>query len=363
MENNKKKLIVCGSCLQSGGAERVLSVLLTPFADAFDEVEYIMWLDWRFPEQFYKVDERVKIVGIGKETGSTNILKHILWFRKHIKKYKPDAILSFFEMINLCVISALIGIKSKIVVSERNDPYFFQHGFIMRKLINMSYFLNNVYRIVMQTQHNKDYFKNSRLYKKTCIIYNPINIDSTLIGSWNSCTKDNVILSAARLEPQKKQDDLIRAFAKFHIKHNNYKLVIYGEGSRRHSLEILSQDLGISESVLLPGTTKKLWDEMRSARMFVMTSEYEGMSNSFIEAMAIGLPCISTKVSGATDLIEDKKNGYLVDVGDIDGIEKRMDYIASNEDLANMIGMAASKITKRLELSKIAGEWISALMN
>ena len=355
----KNKLVICGSCLEGGGAERVLSVLSKPFADHFDEVFLVLWLDWRFPKRFYSIDDRVKIVGVGQSTGSHSIIRHMLWFRQFIKLQKPDIILSFFEMINLSVIISLIGIKSKIVVSERNDPYFFQHGKTLRNIINIAYRNTSVKRIIMQTQHNKDYFIKSSIYNKVEVVFNPININKEIIGSSVISPKKNIVLSAARLEHQKKQDILISAFALFHKKHPDYKLYIFGNGSCRDSLTDFSNRTGVSDFVLMPGATKELWKEMQSAKMFVMTSEYEGMSNSLIEAMSIGLPCISTEVSGATDLIKSGTNGYLAKQGAVEEIANYMSMIADNEKMAEDMGKEASKVYSLLNIDKISKEWLS----
>lgn len=354
-----RKLIICGSCLQSGGAERVLSVLSTPFSDHFDEVIMILWLDWRFPGQFYSVDERVKVIGIGEVTGSHSVLKHMIWFRKFVKEQRPNLILTFFEMINLCVIAALTGLKNKIIVSERNDPHFFQHSIFFRKIINLAYRSSSVKKVVMQTQHNKEYFKNSSVYVKVEVIFNPINISKDILGAGVNSSKKKIVLSAARLEPQKKQEVLISAFAEFHKSHQDYMLVIYGNGSCYKRLVEHSRALGIETSIMMPGSIKNLWDEMKTAKMFVMTSEFEGMSNSLIEAMAIGLPCISTKVSGATDLINNANNGFLVDQGDVAEIAKSMSLIADDDQVAYNIGMEASKVYSLLNIDIISSKWIS----
>jgi glycosyltransferase involved in cell wall biosynthesis len=358
-----KRLIVCSGALQHGGAERVLSVLSPYFASGFDYVEYVLWLDWRFPGCFYEIDDRVKIIGISEASGSRNVLKQMIWFRKHVKESNPTVILSFFEMVSLCVISSLIFANYKIVVSERNDPYFFQHGKFYRSLINLAYRLPSVKRIIMQTQHNKDYFKNTSLYDKTIVVYNPINFNGDMVGSAILHKKDNVIISAARLEPQKKQQILIKAFSVFVKTHPDYKLKLFGEGSCRENLESYVSALGIKDSVMLPGNTTHIWEEMKSSKMFVMSSEFEGMSNSLIEAMCLGVPCISTKVSGATDLIIHGENGYLVDQDDVEAIGHYMSMIADDDKLAYEIGKNSSKVFSKLAIEQIASVWTSVLLS
>lgn len=355
------KLIVCTGTLSSGGAERVLSILSKSFADAFDEVEYVMWLDAKSGDVFYKIDSRVKIIRLCKACGSTNILKRSWWFRKHIIAQKPDIVLSFMVMINFSVIASLIGTGVKIIAAERNDPKFFHHGKILRYMINKSYMLNNVKGILMQTEKNRSYFTSNKLYNKTSVICNPISMPKEIVGSALKVGKKDIIVSVGRLTKQKQQNVMINAFAKFHTKYPNYKLIIYGEGDLRTELEKQIETMNLKDSVLLPGRTDDVFNKMQSARMFVLTSRYEGMSNSLLEAMCLGLPCISTEVSGATEVINSGYNGYLVNIDDDSGVASIMEEIACNAVLAKNIGQNATRIYRNMSVNVIAKQWINYL--
>lgn len=355
------KIVVCTGGLSSGGAERVLSILSTYLADAYDEVEYIMWLDHKNPNIFYDIDPRVKIIGISQQTHSTNIIKHLLWFRRHINKERPNIVLSFMVMINLSVIISLLGTKNNVVVAERNDPRFFAHGRFLRQVINWLYHLKMVKQILVQTNNNKNYFLAKHLFNKTMVIYNPIILEKNLIGAALHTPKENYIVSVGRLSLQKQQHILIEAFEIFRQNHPNYRMVIYGEGDQRSAIEDMISKRGLSSVVSLPGTASNVLEKILDARIFVMTSLYEGMSNSLIEAMCIGLPVISTKVSGAVDLISHSHNGYLVEVGDSKTIAHYMSTIVDNSNLAEKLGNEAQGIYRHLSVDKISKQWIAAL--
>lgn len=355
------KLIVNTGTLSSGGAERVLSILSTPFADEFDEVLYVMWLDAKYPDIFYEIDPRVRIVRISKESGSTNILKQILWFRKYVRKQNPSIVLSFMVMVDFTVTMALLGTGIPQVVAERNDPRFFSGSKILRKFINFVYKTKDVKGILMQTQSNKEYFTSKKLYNKTEVIYNPILMDKSLAGKALKTIKEDLIVSVGRLTKQKSFHHLIEAFSKFHSSHPTYKLCIYGEGEKRVQLQELIEQLSLSDSVLLPGRSNKVMEEICRAKMFVMSSKYEGMSNALLEAMCLGLPCISTKVSGATDLIQEGVNGFLVDYGDTDAIADKMSELANNPDLCVKIGSEANGKYEQLNVDVIAAQWVEYL--
>lgn len=353
-----KKIIVNTGTLSSGGAERVLSILSTPFADAFDEVQYVMWLDAKYPDIFYNIDPRIKIVRISKESGSSKIWKQVIWFRKYVKEENPNIVLSFMVMVDFTVTMALIGTGIPQIVAERNDPRYFGKHQWLRELINLSYHTPDVKGILMQTQNNKEYFKSKKLYNKTDVIYNPIMMPDEIVGKALKTEKEDLIVSVGRLTHQKCQDVLIKAFARFHKSHPSYKLCIFGEGEKRKELENLAKELSISNVVLLPGRSTKVMEEISKARMFVMTSEYEGMSNALLEAMCLGLPCISTKVSGATDLIEDGVNGFLVDVGDIDTIAERMSELAADNDFCYKIGCKSKNVYNRVSVDVVSKQWV-----
>lgn len=356
------KLIICTGTLMSGGAERVLSILSRPFADAFDEVEYIMWLDAKYPDVFYEIDDRVKITKISIESNSTKYIDHLIWFRKYVKKNRPDVILSFMVMINFSVMLSLLGLKVPLVLAERNDPRFFHHGRILRQIINCMYHFKNVKRLVMQTENNKSYFS-TQLQNKTDIIFNPIELDDKFLGGALNINKKNVIVSVARLEKQKHQHVLIESFARFHKNHPDYSLIIYGEGSMRNALETQIFNLKLQDSILLPGRTNDILNKIKNAKMFVITSLYEGMSNSLLEAMCLGLPCISTKVSGSTDLIINGHNGFLTNIDDVETITEAMSFIADNDNEALLLGQHAMEVYNQLNVDRISKQWISVLKN
>lgn len=346
------KLFVFCSSLGAGGAERVLSVLSGPLADHYTEVQYITWYD---KDVFYNIDARINIISIEKEIGTHNKFRKLRWLRKYIKSESPDLVLSFSAPFNMIALTSLLFTEVKIIVAERVDPRSFRWGKLLRITRNLLYKKAN--GILVQTEYCKDYFKGN-LYNKSEVIFNPIVMPAEKIGSALSANKANIIVSAGRLVNQKRHDLLIRIFAKFRQIHPDYKLVIYGEGEERTTLERLIDDLALNDCVSLPGVTENLWNKIISAKMFVMTSLFEGMSNSFIEAMCLGLPCISTKVSGATDLIESEGNGILINIDDETALFNAMEKLVTNVDFSNHIAYNATKLYERLNVNAISQQWI-----
>lgn len=351
------KLFISCSSLVFGGAERVLSILSTPFADHYDEVHYIMWQD---RPVFYTINERVKIISIEKLARSSDMRKKIFYFRQYINLHRPDVILSLSAPFNMLTIASLLGTKYKIIAAERVDPRSFHWGRHLEIARNCLY--RRASRILAQTQYCKEYFTGN-LRRKTDVIFNPVIMPKEIIGSALTEKKENLIITAGRLAVQKRHDLLIKVFAKFSKIYTDYKLVIYGEGSERENLTNLIKKLNLTGRVKLPGAIPNLWDKLKSANMFVMTSIFEGMSNSLIEAMCLGLPCISTKVSGAIDLIENNRNGILIDIDDEKALLDSMKKIAQDENYAYKIGKEASKVYDILNADIITKQWLTCIDN
>ena len=349
------KLIVSCGTLCSGGAERVLSILSTSFADNFDEVIYLTWID---RPDFYTLDSRIKRICVEKECGSTFLLKKALWFRNYVKKENASLILSFLEPFNVMICFTLLGIDVPIIVANRNDPRYVWGDFLHRNLRALAY--KKAVGNLSQTENNKNYFKGS-LLEKGYVIYNPIFLPKEYVGKAIISDKKNRIVSVARISKQKNPEMLIRAFKRFHLKHPDYTLTMYGNGEDRdYVLDLINKE-GLSSYIFLPGAKNDIWDKIMDAKCFVLTSWYEGMPNALLEAMCLGLPCVSTKVSGAVDLIRNEENGVLVDLDDDYAFSEALCKVVEDDDYASKLGTAASNIYHLLEVETISKQWIEYL--
>lgn len=346
-----KRYIFFIGTLRNGGAERVVSVLASRMAEQGMDTEILMYYD---KSVFYEVSKKVKLTAVEKETGTKSKAKNLLWIRNYFKE-NAKIVISFLAPFNIMALAANLGSATPIIVADRNDPTKVPSKFIVRKVRDFLYrFADGV---VVQTEKNKAYFSKT-VQKKSIVIYNPIDLKE-YAGIALQTPKEKKIVTAGRLMPQKNQKMMIRAFAEVLKKYPDYKLVIYGDGPSETELKDMVAELGTSESILFPGNVKDLHDRIKSAEIFVLSSYYEGMPNALIEAMCLGLPVISTKVSGATDLIDDHKNGLLVENGDQNGLENALLEFIENKELSSLNARNAVELNSRLELSKIMDEWIT----
>jgi glycosyltransferase involved in cell wall biosynthesis len=361
------KLTFVTSTLTSGGAERVISLLANNFAERGYEVEMIALTS--ISPDYYTLNPKVRFIHADK-VSKGGLLGELWWFRQHIKKEQPEVVIAFMEAVYEFVLLALLGTKTPVISSERLDPALISWS---RKVLRWL-LLPTTTAHVVQTQHIKQYY-NQRIQKKTHIIYNPVNEKVFQVKGYGLKVKDGVevkgeglkskderlnrIISVGRLYPQKNQKMMIEAFAKIAPKFHEWSLVIYGEGPERDFLESLvsSFKIQVSSRISLPGRCETVIEEVAKSKVFCLSSDYEGMSNAMIEALCVGTPVISTKVSGTDELIQDGENGLLVDIGDTEGLAQAFERLLSNQELREKIGKEGQKLATQFKTDTIVDQW------
>lgn len=347
------RIVFTLASLGSGGAERVVSLLANKMDEMGHQVEIVCL---KFNDVYYKTNESVKVT----LAANKNRLSELFWLRKHIKHEKPDVVIAFTEGVYCFTIAALLGTKIPVIASERLDPsaMTWKRNLLKRLLLPYADWL------VVQTKTIKDYFPKN-IQKKTSIIFNPVKDEALASsmdnGKWIMANKPNRIISVARLFPQKNQEMMIRAFAKIADKYPDWKLVMYGEGPRRQSLQLIIDNLQLTNRVQLPGRTENVVEELRKSKIFCLSSDYEGMSNSMIEAICVGLPIVSTEVSGTDELIQDGVNGLLVDIGDEQGMTDALKRLIQNEELMKKMGAANREKASLFHIDTIMNEWMELI--
>ena len=339
------KIMFVTSTLTSGGSERVISLIANDLAAKGYDVEIICLQE---PIVFYSLHKKVKIRFAENEAGKFIVAK-MRWLRRRVIEEKPDVVIAFMILVYLTTLFSLVGLNVPIITSERNDPASFSWWKrALRRVL-----LPRTTCHVVQTQKIKDYYTED-IKKKTVIIGNPV---TNKVFDVVPVEKDDVIINVARLFPQKNQKMLIQAFYSIHEMIPTYKLKIFGEGPCRPELEKLIGDLRLVGKVFLCGRSEQVLDEMNQSRIFVLSSNHEGLSNAMIEAICIGLPIVSTKVSGTEELIEDGKNGILTDVGNEKMFAQGMLKVANDEKLRNVMEVANRQKAEKFKEEEVLMQW------
>ena len=348
------KIAFVSANLETGGIERVVNNLSNYLIHEGHEIHIISTKDGKCN---YFIDERVVLHVLkhdSKKNRISRVLSKVKEFRSIIKGNKFNVMLSFGSYVTIYTVVASMFLNVKIIGSERTDPSVAPESALIRKIRNIAYRCTS--GMVFQTEDARAYFCKS-IQRKGTIIPNPIKED--LPERWEG-ERTKEIVNFCRLNHQKNLPLLIKAFAKFHREHEDYKLVIYGEGVLKDSLIRLAQDLNIDNKVEIRNFTSNIHECILKSSMFVSSSDYEGISNSMIESMGIGLPCICTDcpVGGARMMIKHGENGMLVPIRDEEKLANAMSYIANNSEEANRIGRQATNIRNKLSVDHIAKAWM-----
>lgn len=348
-----KSLFIMTHNMAGGGCEHVIAQLANRFASEGTKVTVLTEYSH---ESFFCLGADVRLIALstaGKMTGRLipSVYRRL---RTLVKLERPDAVLAMPEKVNVWTVLFLIGTGIPVIVSERNDPRHHPENKFKRFLRWIVYPFASGY--VFQTEQQKAFFPES-IRSRSIVLDNPLDVKALPEVSREETQK--TVVTAARLEPQKNLSLLIESFHAFSKRFPEYRLIIYGEGSERKRLESIIKELGLSDMVTLPGAITNVPEKIRHAGMFVLSSDFEGMPNALIEAMAMGLPCVSTAcpAGGPESLICNEVNGLLVPTGDSDALRSAMERIAGSDEFASYIGTSAVLIRERFDISVIADCW------
>mgnify|MGYP002548617160 FL=1 len=286
---------------------------------------------------------------------SKSTLSSIFEMRKLIKNIRPYFTITMFAPMYIVTYFAQLGLGVPQIVSERNDPKRFAGKELVKRLYQ--FLLKRADGIVFQTNEAASYYYKSK-NNKSIIIYNPI-IKKEL-PDVNTDNRLGRVINIGRLHPQKNQKMLIDAFIKLHHVFEEYKLDIYGAGELSEYLTDYISENNATGYISLKGTTNDVLGELNKSELFVLSSDFEGMPNTLIEAMCMGVPSISTDCpcGGPREIIENGENGILVPVGDSDSLFEAMKKVLSDESLEEKMAHNAERIRDVLDINKIGNQWI-----
>ena len=356
--------------MSRGGAERVIASLANTFCAKGDEVS-IITLD--NDPSGYALDERVHHVRLNLAGNSQNKIQALVrnfrilcGLRREIKRADYDAVISF--ELRFAVLLQYVfpfGRRFKLITSERANPNTRKLGKTEKKQYDKM--LPRVDGFIFQTKRVSLCYC-ERLREIGTVIHNgvfPEILPAEITAFSERRHKD--ICAVGRLNEQKGYDVLLRAFHLFRETHPEHRLHIYGEGALRKALEEQIETMGLGDCVTLHGSVSGVMFEVADMGMFVMASRYEGMPNALMEAMACGLPCVSTDCDfGPGELIADHENGILVAVDDEKALAAAMAEIADDPALAKRLSEKAVGIRETHSGDKIAAQYhayISAIVD
>ena len=327
--------------IAGGGAERVI----TNLANGFEEKGYqsVMVTSFVRPQN----EEEIKQSFLKRNISRIKALRQIC------KKEKPDVIVSFMAEPNYRSLIATAGLGIKRVISVRTDPVREYAG-------KLGYFLSRHLLIrtdgcVFQTEDARAWFP-VKLQNKSTIIFNMVK---PAFYNAPTPTLNKKIVSCSRIVEKKNLGMLVNAFEKIYEEDPEVELLIYGDGPYMEKLLEIVNNSSAKKHIYIKGQSDDVPKALSECSIFVLSSNFEGAPNSLMEAMAVGLACISTDCpcGGPRMLIDNTTNGLLIDVGDVDGLADAMRKLLSNNELCLKYGAAAKKRAEAFKSDVVLDKW------
>lgn len=397
----KKKVLMVMPVIKGGGAERVASLLLNKFYENGYDCRFLLTSSYKGDIVDGDLNKEIPVICIKElikseptdlfykllQIISSVLCKPFELFNKCVPSFfaylsfvsqyhseinllkneiskDPDmTVITFLQPSIPITLLATKDLPNKVIISERGDP-----NRNLQKRYGLPFvkkYYNRADKAVFQTNDAKNAYP-KEISDKGTVIFNPIKSD--LPQAYHG-DRNKTISTFCRISKQKNLPLLIKAFSEFKKDYSDYHLKIIGNTNNKDDEEALSEvkslieKFNLSDSVEFLPFSNNVHSLIIKDSMYVNSSDYEGMSNAMLEAMAIGMPCVCTDctIGGASSVITDGENGLLVKVNDSVGLCEAMKKIAGSEELSLKLSKNAAKIADELSLENISQKWMELL--
>ncbi|TCL59418.1 glycosyltransferase involved in cell wall biosynthesis [Kineothrix alysoides] len=356
----KRKIAFHLNCLEQGGAERVVSNLANQFAK--EGYEVLIATQW-YGENEFQIDERIRRVHVGlteedeKKSRAMQFFLKISHLKAFMKEEKPDVLIAFAQRANYRALMASFFMRVPVIISVRTDPM--GHYDALSDKIQIPLLFPRAAGCVFQTEGQREFFA-PFLQKKSRIILNPLH--DKYIGVPKPLSRTKEVVQSGRLVDFKNQPMLLRAFIQVHKKHPDYTLKIYGPDSfdgTREILEGIIEENHAEDYIKLMGGSDSLEKDLTDAAVYAFSSDWEGMPNALLEAMALGLPIVATDCpcGGPRTIMKNGINGLLIEIKDQKALEEGINKLIENPEYAEELGDNARKICEIANSKAIFEQW------
>lgn len=390
-----KEIVFLIKEMSGGGAERVISLLSRAAVDKGNKVTLMLTHQSKADSVLGDINKNIAIVSLPDESSKqkasvflpkiimlwarivgklgfndkSSVLKYlsrnynsVSWLKKAFKKRKNSTAVAFlYDSIFLTLLAKRKN--NKIIISERGDPEQSAASKTVSAFMKKEF--SKADCVVFQSPDAQKWYSENTSVKGT-VIFNPVKPDlpEPYIGE-----RKKRIVNFCRISAQKNLIMLVDAFAEFHKEFPDYELDIFGDsvgnGAEGYieSVEKQIKKHNCRDYIHISPSRRDIHEYVKDYAMFVSSSDFEGMSNSMLEAMAIGLPCVCTDcpAGGARAIIKDGENGLLTPVGDSNALYMAMKKLVNNPDFANKLSQNSIKIRKEQSVEKIIKKWMDLI--
>ncbi len=351
----KKNLVIFYPSFEKGGVTKILINLIQ---SKFIKDYNLHVISTEFPFKKYSKKKNFFFYRIKNKKSSRFIPQrfltafHAMFLLNYVlKKFKKDILVHSMQSNIAAIIICMLRRKKIVIRNSENPIYSTIHSENIFSAI-ITFFLKLIFYNFSDgiITNSKGSAKSLRFFvfnkKKIFPIYNPY------LNKINSkkFKKNDIILNIARLRKQKDHITLLNAFKIFLEKNKKFKLIILGHGNLRQKLELISRKLKIQDKVIFKGWVSDTSPYLKKAKIFVLSSIYEGLGNVLIDAINFDLPCISTNCpSGPSEILLDGKGGYLVEPKSANKLAEKMSHCNNNyKKSIKMKNLAKKKLSRFL---------------
>jgi len=346
------KLTIFSNGVSNGGAERVTCNLANYFVENGYDVDLLTMSD---DEPTYYIDEKVRRIELINKSERKGFVADFLLRVRRIKRYctisRTDCYIGIMQTAWICLLLLRKKIRNPIIITERSDP----HNYSSRMQWILTHLLHRADACVFQTEGQFGFYRKWLGKCKGVKIPNAINVTTEPLD-WSK--REKKVIAIGRLQKVKNYPMLIRAFSRAARQNGDYVLEIFGEGKERETLENIIKESGMEKRIRLCGFDRNVAEQLRTSKIYVLSSDHEGMPNALIEAMATGVACISTDCeAGAPREIINGDNGILVPVGDEQALYEALCSLMKDDRKAEMMAQNAIDIRSRFSRESVYGMW------
>jgi GalNAc-alpha-(1->4)-GalNAc-alpha-(1->3)-diNAcBac-PP-undecaprenol alpha-1,4-N-acetyl-D-galactosaminyltransferase len=363
-----KKILLVVSSMNTGGAERVASQLANAWVRRGDDVTLLATYSGR-GGCAYELDATVNFRFLADEPGGGGrglvpFARRLLAFRRFVKKSRPDVVVSFLTSVNVMSLLATARLEVPVIAAEHSYPPAQPMTAAIGRLRQLTY--PRASMVTVLTGEGRDWIKTNIPGAAVEVIPNPVqlplNSSEPRIDPLDTVgSQRRLLLAAGRHDEGKQFSHLVSAFAGLSAAHQDWDLVVLGDGPARKDLQHLVDDLGISERVRLPGRAGNMGDWYMRADLLALTSRFEGFPLVLVEAMAHGCPVVSYDCdTGPRDIVRHGIDGLLVPPSDgIAGLTAALGQLMADADLRSKMGLLGEAAMNRYSMEHILESWDS----
>lgn len=334
--------------LGAGGAERQLGLLLEHVDRGDVEPRVVAYVDGRWRSKFEALDVPVEVVPYWRGK-----MVALLGTVRAIRRHRPDIVHTVGDSANYVGrLAAVLDRVPVVIVSERSDPEARKSSLQLRVDRILGRFTDQV---IANSEHAARFYVARGILRsgQVTVVRNGI---AALSSAEHRAPRaaDADIVTIGNFRPEKINADLMTAMRQLLDRRAGVTLHIAGEGPGRKAIEQAARELGIEEHVRFHGHVEDVKSLLDTADVYVHTSQYEGMPNAVMEAMAAGVPCVVFDAPWAAELVGDDGRGIVVPMGDTRRLADAVDSLLADPEAAGRVArQARTFVEQQLSVDKM----------